>query len=137
MHCKAILGEHIYILMKILHCSFFSRPAIFTYNTVLECCLHITKNIEVDVRDICSNTFPFKTAKIFFWKSSACGKNFGGKSFTFTHDLVIKYFVFKYFLVLLVLILPNFTSNLFQSKSKKKKSPFYQAPRQEYIALKI
>lgn len=102
-----------------MHCSYFSRPAIFTYNTVVECCLHITKNIEVDVRDICSNTFPFKTAKMFFWKSSACGKNFGGKSFTFTHDLVLKYFVFKYFLVLLVLILPNFTSNLFQSKSKK------------------
>lgn len=102
-----------------MHCSFFSRPAIFTYNTVVECCLHITKNIEVDVRDICSYTFPFKTAKMFFWKSSACGKNFGGKSFTFTHDLVLKYFVFKYFLVLLALILPNFTSNLFQSKSKK------------------
>lgn len=80
--------------------------------------------------------FPFKTAKMFFRKSSACGKNFGGKSFTFTHDLVLKYFVFKYFLVLLVLILPNFTSNLFQSKSRKK-SPFYQVPRQEYIALKI
>lgn len=88
-----------------MHCSFFSRPAMFTYKTVVECCLHITKNIEVDVRDICSNTFSFKTAKMFFWKSSACGKNFGGKSFTFTHDLVLKYFVFKYFLVLLVLYL--------------------------------
>lgn len=97
----------------------FQSASHFTYNTVVECCLHITKNIEVDVRDICSYTFPFKTAKMFFWKSSACGKNFGGKSFTFTHDLVLKYFVFKYFLVLLALILPNFTSNLFQSKSKK------------------